>query len=60
VRIIRGLELTKLIFAVLDVSLMIGLTRRYKTSYLTIIFYGSHRSEPKKSIAKKLSKIAQV
>ena len=28
---IRGLELMKLIFAVLDVSLTIGLTRCYKT-----------------------------
>jgi len=28
---IRGLELMKLIFAILDVSLMMGLTRCYKT-----------------------------
>jgi len=36
---IRGLELMKLIFAVLDVSLMMGLTRCYKTEgFFTFIF----------------------
>jgi len=36
---IRGLELMKLIFAVLDVSLTKGLTRCYKTEgFLTFIF----------------------
>jgi len=35
---IRGLELMKLIFAVLDVSLTMGLTRCYKTEgFLTFI-----------------------
>jgi len=37
---IRGLELMKLIFAVLDVSLTMGLTRCYKTEgFFTFIFY---------------------
>jgi len=50
---IRGLELMKLIFAVLDVSLTMGLTRCYKTEgfyiYRTIeaIFVNSKRNTEK-------------
>jgi len=40
---IRGLELMKLIFAVLDVSLTMGLTRCYKTECFFYINMTYHR-----------------
>jgi len=36
---IRGLELMKLIFAVLDVSITMGLTRCYKTEGFLHLYY---------------------
>jgi len=42
---IRGLELIKLIFAVLDVSLMMGLTRCYKTEGFLHLFRSAVKAD---------------
>ena len=49
---IRLLELMKLIFAVLDVSLTMGLTRCYKTEgfYTFIITYGDIRGDHRERV----------